>query len=407
MTIGYYLSKTQTSDGGIYQYSIYVLKMLLKCNDINRIYLFYSLDQKADFAHFIENPKVTPVLYDRKGRIYNFFKRKSDFFLTRYYLKRMSGRFHYKLYGFLNPDRRFLNKFNLDVLHVPRQHSPAYNLNYPVVVSMHDVQQFHFPEFFSPIERIYKSISYYISMSEANHVIVSYKHVQTDLNKYFREIKAEVSVCSVPINEDWVSGKPSTNGGELKNKYDIPDIFLLTPAATWEHKNHIAVLEAMALLNKENIRVFWVSTGNKTNFYSTIEEKIRELNLTNQVLFTGIVPEADLIGLYKVAKLVVIPTLYEAGSGPLFEAMRYNTPVICSNVTSLPETIGNNDFVFDPDNYRQIADLIKKALSDEEFLLKNKENAAIRIAQLENITYAQAFIEAYQKAIGQYNTTLK
>ena len=49
----------------------------------------------------------------------------------------------------------------------------------------------------------------------------------------------------------------------------------------------------------------------------------------------GIVPEEDLIGLYKWASLVVIPTLYEAGSGPLYEAMKYSTPVICSNVTSV------------------------------------------------------------------------
>lgn len=399
MTIGYYLSKTQASDGGIYQYSIYVLKMLLKCDEIKEIVIFYSLDQEAGFASFLQHPKVKPVLYEKNGKIYNWLKRGSEFYLTRYYLKRMSRSLPYKLYSFLNPDRHFLNRYKLDVLHIPRQHSPAYNLRYPVVVSMHDVQQYHFPEFFSPLERIYKAIRYYTSMSEASHIIVSYNHVKADLLKYFRDISAEVSVCPVPINEDWISGKPATSKEDLMAKYGIPETILLTPAATWEHKNHLAVLEALALLNKDGIRVFWVSTGNKTAFYPTLEQKIKELKLEHQVLFTGVIPDADLVGLYKMSKLVVIPTLYEAGSGPLFEAMRYNTPVICSNVTSLPDTIGNPDFVFDPLNHRQLADYISKALTDPGFTAKNIANSIERVRTFEKSDYAPAFTDAYKKAI--------
>ncbi len=407
MTIGYYLSKTKVSDGGIYQYSIYVLKMLLKSDEITRIYLFYSADQKEEFGHFLSDAKVTAILYDKNGWFFNIRKRIAEFYLTRYYLTRKSKRIYYKIYNFLSPDRHYLNKFNLDVLHVPRQHAPAYNLRYPVVISMHDVQQFHFPEFFSPIERIYKSISYYVSMSETNHAIVSYNHVKVDLIKYFRDISAEVSVCPVPINEDWVSDEPFTTPSELADKYNIPDKIILTPAATWEHKNHIAVLEALALLREEGIKVFWVSTGNKTSYFQNIEHRIKELNLEDQVLFTGIVTDADLRGLYNMAELVVIPTLYEAGSGPLFEAMRYQTPVICSNVTSLPETISNSRFVFDPNNYNQIAELIKTALSDPRFVAANKTNSAERIMHYQSLEYFQAFLGAYKKAGQQHNHKLK
>lgn len=405
MTIGFYLSKTQASDGGIYQYSIYVLRMLLKCEEIKLIYIFYSLDQKSEFDQYLKHPKVKAVLYDRDSRLYNFLKKSSEFYLTRYYLKRMSRDLFFSLYKLMNPDRRFLNRFKLDILHVPRQHSPAYHLRYPVIISMHDVQQFHFPEFFSPIERIYKSIRYYISMNETNHVIVSYKHVKDDLLKYFSDTKAEVSVCPVPVNEDWVSDKPVTGSDELMKKYKIPESILITPAATWEHKNHIAVLEAIALLRDEGINVFWVSTGNKTNFFPTIENKINELNLSDIVLFTGVVPDADLMGLYKMTKIMIIPTLYEAGSGPLFEAMRYQIPVICSNVTSLPETIGNAEFVFEPRNYRQIADLIKTAMSDESFIARNLTNSAIRMKNLENINFAETFVNVYRSAIEKYNST--
>lgn len=407
MTIGYYLSKTKVSDGGIYQYSIYVLKMLLKSEEISKIFFFYSADQKEEFNQFISHPKVTAVLYDKNSRFFNFCKRIAEFYLTRYYLTRKSKIIYYKIYNLLSPERHYLNKFNLDVLHVPRQHSPAYNLNYPVVISMHDVQQFHFPEFFSPIERIYKSISYYVSMSETNHAIVSYNHVKVDLIKYFRDISAEVSVCRVPINEDWVSDEPIATSAELMEKYKIPDKIILTPAATWEHKNHKAVLEALAILRKEGIRIFWVSTGNKTSYFESIEKRIKELDLADQVLFTGVVPEADLRGLYNMASLVVIPTLYEAGSGPLFEAMRYQVPVICSNVTSLPESIGNDEFVFDPYNFTQIANLIKTTLTDPTFIARNKSNSAERINYYQNLNYLPAFLEAYKKAAQHHHNKFK
>jgi len=354
------------------------------------------------FSWLFEQPKVRAVMHDERSKTYNFLKKSSEFFLTRYYLKLASSRLIYRLYCLLNPDRRFLNRFNLDVLHVPRQHSPAYNLKYPVIITMHDVQHFHFPEFFSPVERIYKSIRYFTSMSETTHVIVSYSHVKNDLNKYFSNIKARISVCPVPLNEDWTAGYPETSINDLKETYNTPDHIILTPAATWEHKNHIAVLKALSLLRDEGLKIFWVSTGNKTGFYPTIEKSINELNLADQVLFTGVVPESDLIGFYKIAKLVVIPTLYEAGSGPLIEAIRYNTPVICSNVTSLPETIGNSEFVFDPTNYRQIADLIKRALTDDKFLTRNKANSEKRAFFYNNVSSSAAFIEAYNIAITDF-----
>jgi glycosyltransferase involved in cell wall biosynthesis len=269
---------------------------------------------------------------------------------------------------------------------------------------MHDLQQLHYPEFFTPLQRINRSITYYTSLSETSHVIVSYSHVKEDIHKYFSDIRPAVSVCPVPMNEDWTESKTHTDAQILKKKFTLPDVFILTPAATWEHKNHIAVLEALSILRKKGKKVFWVSTGYQTSYYKTIEVKVNELGLADQVLFTGLVSDADLMGLFKMASLVVIPTLYEAGSGPLFEAIRYQVPVICSNVTSLPDTIKNDEFVFDPLNYDQIAGLIETALSDNAFIERNKQNSAKRITEFKNADYESAFINAYRAAIDFHKT---
>jgi len=399
MKIGFLLSNIKTSDGGIYQYSIYIFKMLLKCDEIEQIVAFVSADQQKEFSSLLNHPKVTLVKQSDGGFVTRFVKKVSDFYLTRYYLKGMTRKMPLRIHKLLNPDRHFFNRFNIDLLHVPRQHSPAYLLKYPVVVSMHDVQHLHFPEFFTPVERIYKSVSYYNSLNETDHVVASYQHVKNDLIKYFRIEADKVNVCPVPLDEDWVADEQGTSPEVLKAKYNIPDAIMLTPAATWEHKNHMVVLEAMALLKSRGIKLFWVATGNKTKFYPVIEERIKQLGLEDLVLFTGIVPHLDLKGLYTMAKLVVIPTMYEAGSGPLVEAMRYLTPVICSNVTSLPDTIGNSAFTFSPGDTERVAELISKVLGDPEFVKSNKANSQARIDYYSQLSYSDAFLAAYRAAV--------
>ncbi len=199
--------------------------------------------------------------------------------------------------------------------------------------------------------------------------------------------------------DEWFLTDKFTSKEILKEKYKLNDNFLLYPAATWKHKNHINFVRALAKLSDDNLDVQLICTGNKTAYHQQIDEEIKKLKIDDKVKFLGIVSEEDLIGLYKAASLVVIPTLYEAGSGPLYEAMRYSTPVICSNVTSLPETMGNDNFIFDPDNVDEIAALIKKMLTDDDFRKENLENSKKRMEELKKVDYAKNLIDVYKKVI--------
>ena len=94
---------------------------------------------------------------------------------------------------------------------------------------------------------------------------------------------------------------------------------------------------------------------------------IHQYNLQNQFTLVGIVNEAELYNLYKNSQGVVIPTLYEAGSFPLVESILMEIPVICSNITSLPETIGNQEFIFDPNSVENIAKKIELLWINENY----------------------------------------
>ena len=403
MNIGFYLADIGPADGGIFQYSIYILKLLLKCESVGSVYVFVDPETELFYLKLLKNAKIIPIILKHPGKFRRLLKQASDFWITRYYLREKPKPLFLNLSKILNPDRQLLNSYRIDLLHVPRHYSPAYRLKFPVIVTMHDFQHIHFPEFFTPTQRIHKAIRYYISIQESDHIVVSFNHVKKDIIKFFKTDQGKISVCPVPVNNDWLSDE-GTPAEELIAKYNIPATFILTPSATWEHKNHLSVLEALAKLKSEDLKVFWVATGQKTPYYKFISKRIEELGLCDQVLFTGIVSENDLRGFYNMCKLVVIPTLYEAGSGPLFEAMRYGVPVICSDVTSLPGTIGDKEFIFNPLNPNEIARQIKNGLTDPGFIFRNIENSRKQAQKLKELDYESLFINTYSEVLKTPNT---
>jgi glycosyltransferase involved in cell wall biosynthesis len=142
-----------------------------------------------------------------------------------------------------------------------------------------------------------------------------------------------------------------------------------------------------------------VATGKKHEYYFTdLEPEIKKLGLEKNIFFTDMVSDADLIGLYNSTKLSVIPTLYEAGSGPYFESIRYKIPVITSDATTLPEHVDNPEFIFDPHKPESIAKMIDTALNDPDFRKRNLENSERRLKYYEEIDYLKGFIDFYKEA---------
>ena len=101
--------------------------------------------------------------------------------------------------------------------------------------------------------------------------------------------------------------------------------------------------------------------------------------------------------MYKKAHGVVIPTKYEAGSFPLIESIFLQIPVICSNVTSLPETIGNSDFTFDPRNENEIIDKLEKIYFDSSYRSASQMNASSRRRSIIETGALETFLKCYRK----------
>ncbi|MCA1567603.1 MAG: glycosyltransferase family 4 protein [Acidobacteria bacterium] len=314
----------------------------------------------------------------------------------------------------------WLARLELDLLHFPTQtllhpemqtpysltmygvqELPHLVLPVPHIITMHDVQELHFPENFTPAQRAIRAVQYWKALEKAGAVVVSFDHVKQDLITYFGLPEAKVHVCPIPFRDISLQETTVAAAESYARKYEAWTPFLLYPAHTWRHKNHFRLLQALRALRKDggqNMKL--ICTGGTAHHYHTeVVAQVAELGLSDAVLFGGIVPEDELRWLYRHAALVTIPTKYEAGSFPLFEAMLLGSPVICSHVTSLPETIGDRRFVFDPDDTGALTSLILRMLTDAVFRQENLANSAAQSERLRRVNAAAYFYDAYRQLL--------
>jgi glycosyltransferase involved in cell wall biosynthesis len=405
MKIAFYIHHTTISAGGIYTYTIGILRQLFNSPEIEKIFIVTTNEIAETLNEFKSSSKVEIRIVDRKNfitklrmTIWYALYLTTQFFQSLIHSEKYFSRIK-RFFSKINPYKKVLENSGIDIFHVPIQYSPIYKTNLPIIITMHDLQEYHYPQYFSFKERLHRRINNKIAINDSDHIVCSFDHVRDDIIKYFNVNSINVSVCPPPFAEDWFLNKKEADWQQVNKKYNIRKNYILYPAATWEHKNHKTLIEAVNYVRQSNFDVELVCTGNKTNYYPTIVKIISKLNLVDVVHFLGIVPEEDLISLYKNSSLVVIPTLYEAGSGPLYEAMKYQVPVICSNVTSLPDTVSNDEFLFDPNDVKALAEKIKIGLKDENFRKKNIENSMLRIMYFKKINYNDNFIKVYENII--------
>ncbi|GIW21797.1 MAG: hypothetical protein KatS3mg068_0804 [Candidatus Sericytochromatia bacterium] len=381
MNILIYIPYISKSIGGVYNYSLNLIKTLLSDKENN--YYIYNFNEDKNIKSLVNNLENFFIINQKK-----YSESRFDNKILR--LKEI-------IKNNLNLDIKIKSKldfvckkYKIDIVHCPYQYLP--NTSKKRIVTMHDVQELYFPEFFTSEQRAYRAVNYKKAIDNANKIIVSYEHVKKDLVKFFDKNPDDIEVILMDMKNLWFE-KFINKKVEKLDKYKD---YILYPAITWKHKNHKNLIIALSNVLKKNIDINLVCTGYKNEYYyNELEPLIKNLGLEKNVYFEGQVEEEYLYKLYKSAKAVVIPTLYEAGSFPLVESILLNVPVICSNVTSLPETIQNNEFVFNPYDIEDMTDKIINIISNNEYIRRNLDNSKRVSKMLSNNNALKKLKELY------------
>lgn len=306
---------------------------------------------------------------------------------------------------FVPSSNGFYESLNCDVVHFPYQEYVF--CEQPTVYNPHDLQHLHFPQFFSPDEFARRETVYRAACAAAKYVAVASRFVKRDIEENYGIDADKIQIirwAAPPANANAKENAGKDGESLVLQKYEIDadQPFAIYPAMTWEHKNHIRLLEAIALLRDgENLKINLVCTGDRNAFFPVIERRLRELKLDEQVKFTGVVSLEELSALYFRARFVVVPTLFEAASAPLFEAWQHDVAVACSTVTSLPEQAAGAALLFNPLSVEAIADALKKMNSDEPLRATLRAAGAARLRDFSRERTLKSYRALYRKAAGQ------
>lgn len=253
-----------------------------------------------------------------------------------------------------------------DVMYTPTTVLQWFNSSKPTVLSMHDIQQVHHPEFFSWPRRLSRRITYGLSARYASYLQASSHYIKEDLVAHFRELspdQIEVIPSGVTIER---FAAPSAS--DVRGRYGLPERFLFFPAQLWPHKNHLTVLRALKQIETDRgVKIPLVLTGDK---FPATPKKIFEFiadQSMEYVHYLGKVPSQDMIALYQNAAFMITATLHESSSLPILEAAAAGTPIIASKIPPLEElgqVLQLN--LFDPLDVDGLARLIFDLWNDEK-----------------------------------------
>lgn len=288
----------------------------------------------------------------------------------------------------------------VDVVHFPYQKFKLCNV--PIIFNPHDLQHLHYPEFFTQNEISRRETIYPAGCRYARAIAAESKWVKDDIIQQYDVDPQKIQV--IPRGAPTELYQPITTQSlmDVRQKLRLAQPFALYPAQTWAHKNHIRLLEAIKLLKERHgLSINLVCTGRKNEFWPSIDKRIHELSLNDQVHFLGFVSPQELQALYYLAQFVVFPSLFEGGGFPVLEAFREGTPVTCSAVTSLPEYVGDAALLFDPASVESIAEAVRRMTMDVELRAELHQRGTTRILLFTWERTAKMYRALYRKVTGR------
>ncbi len=253
----------------------------------------------------------------------------------------------------------------LDVFFAPAHYAPRF-LKAPLVVTIHDVSYLKYPDEFLSHD-LYKLTSWTAdALEKAKAVIAVSKTTKKDIMSSY---DIDPSLIRVIYN-GFQRHKTLPKEQAVFEEYGIsPKNYILYVGTLQPRKNIPLLIEAFSQFRQKYPTMKLVLVGKKGWLFQEIFDTIEKHNLTEWVVAPGYVDDTSLATLYSQSFCYVLPSLYEGFGIPILEAMNYQTPVISSHSSSLPEIGGDACLYFDPTDSH---DLLEKlvVLKEESFLRK-------------------------------------
>jgi glycosyltransferase involved in cell wall biosynthesis len=266
----------------------------------------------------------------------------------------------------------------------------------PTVVTLVDIQEVFYPQFFTAFDMYNREWHFPGSTRMADRVITISHFSKKTIVKHHHISPSKVTVAHLCADERFHRAVDVARPPQAP----LPrGDFIFYPANHWQHKNHDALLRAMQWLKTERgLSISAVFTGYDVPNGYPLAQKAADYGLAEQIYSAGYVTVEELAYLYSKAKMLVFPSLFEGFGIPLVEAMAAGCPVAAANATSLPEIGGEAAEYFDPSSPASIGLAIEKVWRDETLRQKLIELGKRRALDFSAAKLAQTHLAVFDEA---------
>jgi len=269
------------------------------------------------------------------------------------------------------------------------------------VTIVHDMAYKYLPETVTLRTRFFLKMNMGRTIKRADIILAVSQFTKDEMLRSFKIDPNKIKVIPCVINKDLFN--PNYNSEQIENakeKYGIKEPYFLYLGTLEPRKNIVKQIEAYALLKQKMVNApKFVLAGKKGWMYDEIFEKVKQLKLEEDIIFTGYIDNDDAPLLMKGSVAFIYVSLYEGFGMPPLEAMSCGVPVIVSNTSSLPEVVGEAGIKADPASAEEIAKAMEKVATDEEYRKELSQKSLARAEHFSVQKTAKEFYEIFEELI--------
>lgn len=294
---------------------------------------------------------------------------------------------------------RQLTSLACDLWLFPAQDYLSYAMPGPAIGTIHDLMHRHeraFPEV-SALGLYHRRERHYRNMcASASAILVDSQIGKQHVRDAYDLASERIHVLPY-VAPAYINGIGVPTG--FDERYRLPTQYLFYPAQLWRHKNHVRLVEALALARHRLPALSLVFAGSEKNNGAAIHETAKRLGLSDSVIFLGYVPDADMAELYRRSVGLVMPTFFGPTNLPPLEAMATGTPMALSDIYAMREQSRDAAIYFDPSSVDSIVEAIVSLVSDDALRQHLITAGQVRHAQLSQSRFNEQLLAILRTVI--------
>jgi glycosyltransferase involved in cell wall biosynthesis len=288
---------------------------------------------------------------------------------------------------------------NIDLYHVPQN-----GIGLPKakrclqVATVHDIIPYIYPETSGSVYlKIFQNEMPRI-MEQCDRIITVSEFSKRDIQRYFNLPDEKIAIIYEAAEDIFHPIEKNTAKNFVNQQYGINCRYILYIGGLSHRKNITTLILAFWNIRKDIPEDYkLVIVGKQNRSYKNLINVIETLKIGNRIIFTDFVPVPHLPYLYNAADLFVYPSLYEGFGLPPLEAMACGTPVIASNVTSIPEVTGDAAVLINPRDDHSLAASIERVLRKPDQLIQMSKEGLEQAKKFSWEKCAQKTLDVYEK----------